>query len=52
MTVVSFHLNVKDQHFAPVTSAPFPLSTEWTQTTRLSYRIDKQGVCRYKRDPK
>lgn len=53
LIIVTLKLNSSDTlPFAPTVNNPFPLSVEWEQSNKSTYRFEQDGVIRYKRNTK
>jgi len=50
LTLVSLDISVNGQSLPTTVLGDFPLSTEWIQTIRTTYRVDAQGITRYKKE--
>ena len=50
LTLVSLDVSVDGQSLPATIYGDMPLSTEWIQTNRLTYKVDAQGITRYRKE--
>jgi hypothetical protein len=50
LTLISLDMTVDGQSQPTTVYGDFPLSTEWITANRLTYKVDAQGITRYKKE--